>query len=340
MIKTHYDNLQVTRTASLEVIKGAYKHLSQKYHPDKNIENPSEAERVLKIINRAYEVLSDPLLRKEHDEWIARQEKDNNNKTDGGKVPESKSSIEINDQDELNKKTHASNISLWNPSASAGWSIIFSPVLGAWLHSKNWRSLGEESKANQSMNWVFVGFFIPIVALFIPERAASAAGVAYLLAWYFSSGKEQADYVKDRLNNNYIRKSWMKPITIGTLVLFSFLALVAVIFSVVDAADPEIQMETAIRDINGEWKVDSSGALVTFQISKPEGKITINDSTFRARPDKFDNDNKILTVYIDDEVGQPLIITIRQIFDDKGNFTLRVATEAGDRFDLSFIRRL
>jgi len=34
--RTLYSCLQVTEEASLEVIKGAYKHLSQKFHPDKN----------------------------------------------------------------------------------------------------------------------------------------------------------------------------------------------------------------------------------------------------------------------------------------------------------------
>lgn len=72
-LKTHYDNLQVKETASDEVIKGAYRYLSQKWHPDKNPDNRQEAERILKIINQAYAILSDPLRRKEHDEWIKRQ---------------------------------------------------------------------------------------------------------------------------------------------------------------------------------------------------------------------------------------------------------------------------
>lgn len=72
-IRTHYDNLQVKETASDEVIKGAYRYLSQKWHPDRNRNNTQEAERVLKIINQAYAILSDPLKRKEHDEWIKRQ---------------------------------------------------------------------------------------------------------------------------------------------------------------------------------------------------------------------------------------------------------------------------
>lgn len=70
---THYDNLQVKENASLEVIRGAYRYLSQKWHPDKNADNREEAARVTRIINAAYEVLSDPQRRKEHDDWITVQ---------------------------------------------------------------------------------------------------------------------------------------------------------------------------------------------------------------------------------------------------------------------------
>lgn len=72
-IRTHYDNLQISESAGQEVIKGAYKYLSQKWHPDKNPERREEAERITRIINEAYAVLSDPQRRAEHDEWIARQ---------------------------------------------------------------------------------------------------------------------------------------------------------------------------------------------------------------------------------------------------------------------------
>lgn len=73
-IKTHYDNLQVKRNASIEVIKAAYKGLTQRYHPDRNPDDRERCERVMKIINSAYVVLSDPAKRKEHDAWIADQE--------------------------------------------------------------------------------------------------------------------------------------------------------------------------------------------------------------------------------------------------------------------------
>lgn len=68
--KTHYDNLQVSQLASDIVIRAAFRGLSQKHHPDKNLDDVQNSERVMKIINEAYTVLSNPKSRKEHDEWI------------------------------------------------------------------------------------------------------------------------------------------------------------------------------------------------------------------------------------------------------------------------------
>jgi hypothetical protein len=36
---------------------------------------------------------------------------------------------------------------LWNPNAAANWSLLFSPMFGAWLHMKNWAALGEPERA-------------------------------------------------------------------------------------------------------------------------------------------------------------------------------------------------
>ena len=71
LLNTHYDNLKVARNAPSEVIRAAYKVLAQRYHPDKN---PSpDAQRIMKTINEAYYVLSDPRRRAAHDAWIDEQ---------------------------------------------------------------------------------------------------------------------------------------------------------------------------------------------------------------------------------------------------------------------------
>ncbi|WP_319000284.1 MULTISPECIES: J domain-containing protein [Burkholderia cepacia complex] len=65
---THYDVLRVTRDAPPEVIRAAYKALSQKWHPDKN--SSPEAGALMQSINDAYAVLSDPSMRADYDRTL------------------------------------------------------------------------------------------------------------------------------------------------------------------------------------------------------------------------------------------------------------------------------
>lgn len=71
---TFYDRLQVSRGADPIVIRAAYRALSQVHHPDKNPDNVAAAVDRMHLINEAYEILSDPVKRAEHDAWIEREE--------------------------------------------------------------------------------------------------------------------------------------------------------------------------------------------------------------------------------------------------------------------------
>ena len=87
-VRTHYDNLKVSRDAPIEVIRAAYKSLSQKYHPDRN-PNDENAERTIRLINEAYEVLSAPASREQHDKWIKSEEWKLTHKVDPASAPPS-----------------------------------------------------------------------------------------------------------------------------------------------------------------------------------------------------------------------------------------------------------
>jgi hypothetical protein len=73
-VPTYYDVLQVERTASPERVRAAWRKLAHKYHPDK-LPGNANASRAMAAINQAYEVLSDPQRRAEHDLWVRRAER-------------------------------------------------------------------------------------------------------------------------------------------------------------------------------------------------------------------------------------------------------------------------
>jgi molecular chaperone DnaJ len=66
--KNYYEILGVTKSASKDEIKAAYRKLAMKYHPDRNPDN-KEAEDKFKEAAAAYEVLSDDQKRAQYDQY-------------------------------------------------------------------------------------------------------------------------------------------------------------------------------------------------------------------------------------------------------------------------------
>lgn len=75
-MKNYYDILEVARTADSESIKKSYRRLASAYHPDKYPENTKFAEDMMKQINAAFAVLSDPSKRRQYDSWLSAQGED------------------------------------------------------------------------------------------------------------------------------------------------------------------------------------------------------------------------------------------------------------------------
>ena len=71
-MKSYYQILEVSETASQDEIKKQYRFLSQAWHPDKfpTSEQKKKAEEKIKDINEAYSVLGNPAKRKEYDNKI------------------------------------------------------------------------------------------------------------------------------------------------------------------------------------------------------------------------------------------------------------------------------
>lgn len=75
-MKDYYEILEVSKNASKEIIEKAYKVLAKRYHPDLQQEsNKLVAEEKMKLINEAYEILSDDNKRRNYNIELENEEK-------------------------------------------------------------------------------------------------------------------------------------------------------------------------------------------------------------------------------------------------------------------------
>lgn len=68
MAEDFYDTLGISREASDNDIKSAYRKLAMKYHPDRN-QGDASAEQKFKDVSQAYEILKDPKKRQTYDQF-------------------------------------------------------------------------------------------------------------------------------------------------------------------------------------------------------------------------------------------------------------------------------
>jgi|GEM_PF-54326 len=71
--KNLYTVLGLPDYADSDTVKSAYRRLARQHHPDLNQDNAQQSEEILKSLNAAYEVLSDPSKRAFHDRQLQLQ---------------------------------------------------------------------------------------------------------------------------------------------------------------------------------------------------------------------------------------------------------------------------
>lgn len=130
--------------------------------------------------------------------------------------------------------------SLWNPNATANWSLLFTPMFGSWLQMQNWRALGESRRADSAQTWMVLSTIILVGSVFLrlvaPRSPWSALttplGFVWLLVWYFASGRPHARWVAERFGKNYPRQPWSNPLMwglAGYVLIFALGALVGIV---------------------------------------------------------------------------------------------------------------
>ena len=102
------------------------------------------------------------------------------------------------------------------------------------------------------MIWVYVGFVVLMVVLFlpVPDRVARVPSIIFLIAWYFSSAKGQVKYLKEN-SISYVKKAWGKPLLLGTFGLVVFAVFAAGIISAIEppVSEPSVSEPSVSEDL-------------------------------------------------------------------------------------------
>ncbi|MDM5178213.1 hypothetical protein F2P44_18600 [Massilia sp. CCM 8695] len=102
---------------------------------------------------------------------------------------------------------------LWNPDAAAFWSLLFTPLFGAFLLIRNWETLGESGRAVRACWWFALSLVMVILNFYYSLLCGDASpwrmsNVIFLLVWYIAEASPQERFIRERLGTDYARQSW------------------------------------------------------------------------------------------------------------------------------------
>lgn len=131
----------------------------------------------------------------------------------------------------------AKPLALWNPDLIMVAAFFLTPMMGAWLTSKNWRALGNAEKAERQIYWLFgsAAYFAAVIILVSDGTIARGLGLAPLAVWYLASNyAEHREYIVKIVLGAYDRRPWLKVILIGIVCLTSFLFFCGVLSAIAE----------------------------------------------------------------------------------------------------------
>jgi hypothetical protein len=186
------------------------------------------------------------------------------------------------------------------------------------------------------MYWVYGGIAILLFTIFIPtDNVFIFTGLGYLLAWYVLFAQQQEKYVHENLGGIYDKKGWEKPLGIAVV---GFIGFLIVADTIVTNYDSEFQKDSALEGISGVWRANTDGTMITFKVSGKIKSIEVNGKSLPVSVKGYDDVNKITTLIVNSTPSA--ILSIRQLFDYEGRFTLKLTSQDGREEELSFVRSL
>lgn len=121
-------------------------------------------------------------------------------------------------------------LQLWNPRVATCWGLLLSPAFSAFIHMRNWQTLGQEDKAAEARAWIVMACLLPALGQALVRDLALPAsiGLALLLAWHVWGGRGQERYIAAITGGAYVRRPWSRKI-LGALGVIIAIAVVSAV---------------------------------------------------------------------------------------------------------------
>lgn len=141
-------------------------------------------------------------------------------------------------------------LQIYNPNPAASWSVILTPLFGAYIIRENWLVLGNAEAAKRSFFWLIglglLYFLFFFTGLF--DDFDYLVHLAALIIWYILECKPQVKFLKEQ-KLQYEKRPWLKPLGIGFAIWLIVVILSIIITAIfgaprLDRSSPEAYNES------------------------------------------------------------------------------------------------
>lgn len=107
---------------------------------------------------------------------------------------------------------------LYDPRKAALWSLLFTPVFGAFILKNNWKILKQEQREKRQMIWMIALAAVLFASfLFIGSAVCIGISLVSLAAWFFLECRAQMDFLAGK--HLEIPETDWKPVLIKAAVI-------------------------------------------------------------------------------------------------------------------------
>lgn len=116
------------------------------------------------------------------------------------------------------------------------WSLLLTPIFGAYVIKSNWKILGQEQQEKRSKTWLIALIIVYIAGiLFLSGGVCSLIFLVALLTWFFLECKPQKKHLDDR-KIDYQKRSWKSLVPKAEGILIGAWIVFEIFFMIIAAA--------------------------------------------------------------------------------------------------------